>query len=230
MELFGMEKLSLVDYDSNIVATVFTGNCNFRCPFCHNGPLVNSVSTLKPLPESEVLEYVENRKKMLDGVCISGGEPTLQKDLPLFCEKIKKLGLKVKLDTNGTNPETVKLLHRQGLVDYFAVDIKNCLDKYEQIVAIKNFNTIKVEKTVEFLINECKNYEFRTTIIKEFHTKDDMKKIGEWIQNAEKYFLQKFKPSDTCLVSGLTEIDEKTAIEYLEIVSPFVKNAKLRGY
>ena len=230
MELFGIEKLSLVDFDGKVASTVFTATCNFRCPFCHNSPLVNDVKNLTPISQEEILDYFSKRKGVLDGVCITGGEPTLQKDLPDFCAKIKALNLAVKVDTNGTNPDMVKLLFDQGLVDYFAMDIKNSKENYASIIGFNSYDTRNVEKTVDFLISSGADYEFRTTLVNEFHTKTDMENIGRWIKGAKNYALQKFKDTGSCIKSGLSAIDDETAKEFLDIVKKYVPNAKLRGY
>ncbi len=230
MEILGLEKMSLVDYDGKVAATIFTGSCNFRCPFCHNSALVIDFQKIQAIPESEFLSFLEKRKNLLDGVCITGGEPTLQKDLPIICEKIKNLGYLVKLDTNGTNPQMVKELNENGLVDYFAMDIKNDKENYAPIIGLTSFDTKKVEETVSYFLSGNADYEFRTTLIKEFHTVESIKKIGEWLKGANKYFMQKFKSGENTISQGLSEVDNATAKEYLEIVSPFVKQAKLRGY
>ncbi|MBQ9104274.1 MAG: anaerobic ribonucleoside-triphosphate reductase activating protein [Clostridia bacterium] len=231
MDIFGLEKLSLVDYDGKVSATLFTATCNFRCGFCHNSALVLDTNALTPMSQDEIFSYLTKRFGILDGVCVSGGEPTLQKDLPEFIEKIKKIGYSVKLDSNGTNPDMIKLLKENGLVDYFAIDIKNCREKYPEIIGIKGFNTEKVEKTVDYLITNCTDYEFRTTLINEYHGIEEMKKIAEWIKGASKYCLQQFKESENCIdATSLSKVSEEKAKEFLEIVSPFVKKAILRGY
>ena len=150
MQIFGMEKLSLVDYDGKIATTLFTGSCNFKCGFCHNSPLVLDYKNLPEYSMEEVFSYLTKRKGVIEGVCISGGEPTLQKDLPDFCQKIKALGYPIKLDTNGTNPKMVELLAKEGLVDYFAMDIKNNLEDYASIIGFDKFDTKNIETSVEF--------------------------------------------------------------------------------
>lgn len=231
MKLYGIEKLSLVDFDGVVASTVFTGKCNYRCSFCHNSPLVENVESLSPIDvEKEVFSYLEKRKGVIEGVCVTGGEPTLEKDLPLFLERIKKMGLKVKLDSNGTNTKMIGEIAKNNLADYFAMDIKNSKEKYGEIIGIDNYNTENVEKTVEFFLSNDYDYEFRTTLIKEYHTLEDIKKIGEWIKGAKKYFMQKFKSVDTCIKSGLNEIDNQTALTYLEEIKKHIPNAKLRGY
>ncbi len=230
MELFGLEKLSLVDFDGKVAATVFTGTCNFRCGFCHNAPLVVGVNALPTLSEEEVFSYLKKREGIIEGVCVTGGEPTLQKDLPAFCEKLKNLGVAVKVDTNGTNPQTVKSLVDNGLVDYFAVDVKNDKANYAKIIGFNEYDTTKVEKTVEYLLSGVIPYEFRTTLIKEYHTAQNIKAIAEWIKGAEKYFLQKFKLTENCLTQNLNGVDETIAKSFIDILLPYIPTAKLRGY
>jgi pyruvate formate lyase activating enzyme len=230
MQIFGLEKMSMVDYDGKIAATVFTGSCNFRCEFCHNSPLVLGYKSLPVIPEEEVLTYLEKRKNLLEGVCVSGGEPTLDKDLTAFIEKVKKLGYSVKLDTNGTNPELVKSLNESGLVDYFAMDIKNDRDAYAKIIGFDKYDTKNVETTVEYFLSGKAKYEFRTTLINEYHKEENVIKIGEWIKGADKYFLQKFKDSENCIKGNLHAVEDKDAVKFRDILKNYVVNTNLRGY
>ena len=230
MKLYGMEKLSLVDYDGHIASTVFTGACNFRCGFCHNSPLVLDVKSLQVISEEEVIDYLKKRKGILDGLCITGGEPTLNSDLPSFCEKVKNIGYNVKIDTNGTNPEMVKYLAENKLADYFAMDIKNDKSNYGEIIGIKNYDTKTVEKTVEFFLTNDYEYEFRTTLIAEYHKKENIEEIGKWIKGAKRYSMQKFKEVNTCISLGLHAVSDEQAKEFLEIIKNYVKESKLRGY
>lgn len=230
MEIFGLEKLSLVDYDGFVAATVFTGSCNFRCGFCHNSALVLDYKSIPPMPENDILDYLKKRKCILEGLCITGGEPTLNPDLPEFIKKVKDIGYSVKVDTNGTNPEMVKLLVREHLADYFAIDIKNDRTHYAEIIGFKTFDTQKIEKTVEFLLSGKIGYEFRTTLIAEYHKAENIKAIGEWIKGADKYFMQKFKSGDNCISQNLSPVPTETAKEFAEIISPYVKSVALRGY
>ena len=230
MNIYGLEKLSLVDYDGFVAATVFTGSCNFKCGFCHNSALVLDYKSLPPIPESDILAYLKKRKGILEGLCITGGEPTLNPDLPEFIKKVKDIGYSVKVDTNGTNPEMVKLLATEGLADYFAIDIKNDRENYAEIIGFKTFDTSKIEKTVEFLLSGKIGYEFRTTLIAEYHKAENIKRIGEWIKGADKYFMQKFKSGENCIAQNLSPVPEKEAKEFAEIVRPFVKSVNLRGY
>ena len=231
MKLLGMEKMSLVDYDGLVATTVFTGGCNFKCPFCHNAPLVSGFENLPNISQEEIFSYLEKRKGIIDGVCITGGEPTLHSDLPLFMEKIKKLGYKVKLDTNGTNPNLVKEVFENGLCDYFAMDIKNDKDSYAKIIGYDKYDTKNVEKTVEYFLTSNADYEFRTTLIKQFHSLNNIVKIAEWIKGAKKYFLQKFKTGDNCLnADGLEPVDDETTKNYLEILKKYIPFVSTRGY
>lgn len=230
MKIFGMEKLSLVDYDGKVATTLFTGSCNFKCGFCHNSALVLDYNALPFYSEEEIFSYLEKRKGILEGVCISGGEPTLSTELPSFIEKIKNLGYSVKLDTNGTNPDMVKYLKQNDLCDYFAMDIKNNREDYAKIIGFDKFDTVKIEKTVEYFLTEDVDYEFRTTLIKEYHKQENILKISEWIKGAKKYFLQKFKLSDTCIQKNLNGVDNDTALLFRDILRKNIPNTNLRGY
>lgn len=230
MIIHGLEKLSLVDFDGHVAATVFTGNCNFRCGFCHNSALVLSADSLPVIPEEEILSYLEKRKGILDGLCITGGEPTLNKDLPQFIEKVKKLGYPVKLDTNGTSPETVITLAENGLCDYFAVDIKNDRENYAKTIGFDKYDLSKIEKTVAFLLKGTVPYEFRTTLIAEYHDEENIQRIGDWICGAQKYFMQKFKDGENCISRDFTEVPLEKARKFKEIISPKVGFCDLRGY
>ena len=230
MKISGFEKMSLVDFDTLVAATVFTGGCNFRCGFCHNSPLVIDANNLPTIPEEEVLDYLKKRKGIIDGVCVSGGEPTLNKDLPEFIIKLKDLGYKVKLDTNGTNPRLVKELHFDKLVDYFAMDIKNDRDNYAKIIGFNDYDVTKICETVEFFLTNNVDYEFRTTLVNEFHSEQNIINIGKWIKGANKYFLQKFKDTENCIERGFSAVPESVAAKYLKLLAPYIPNAKLRGY
>lgn len=230
MKILGMEKLSLVDYDGYISATLFLGGCNFRCPFCHNGPLVLDASNQPEIPLSEVLSYLEKRKNMLKGVCITGGEPTLYPDLEDLIKQIKQIGYSVKLDTNGTSPQTIKNLADKKLIDYVAMDVKNCKEAYAKTVGLKSFDIAPIEESVSLLKSNVVNYEFRTTIVGEFHNADCIEKIGVWLNGAEKYFLQAYKDGENCIETGLTKISEEVAENYKNALLKHVKRVELRGY
>lgn len=227
MKISGIQKLSLVDFDGYVACTIFTSGCNFACPFCHNSRLVNN--TEPDIKEKEILEYLTKRKNMIDAVCISGGEPTLHHDLKDFIIKIKQLGYKVKLDSNGTNPEMIKDLYESKLIDYIAMDIKNSYEKYSITIG-KEYELENIKKSINYIMSCGIDYEFRTTLVESLHEKDDMKAIGKMIKSAKKYYLQKFEDSGECIQSGLKEINKQLATEYLEIVKKYIPTAKLRGY
>ena len=230
MVFYSLEKLSLVDFDGYISATIFTGGCNFKCGYCHNSLLVLSHTTLSTLSEESVLDYLKKRFGILEGLCITGGEPTLHATLPQFIAKVKNIGYKVKLDTNGTNPNMLKSLFNDNLIDYVAMDIKNCKEDYASVIGLNSFDTKNVEKSVEFLLSNQYDYEFRTTLIKEFHTEHNIDLIGQWIKGAKRYFLQKFKNSESCIESHFSTLDENIAKKYVEILKPYIPNTQLRGY
>lgn len=230
MKILGLEKLSLVDFDGHIAATVFTGGCNFRCPFCHNGPLVLDAESQPEIPQEELFDYLKKRKSMLTGVCITGGEPTLHKDLGDFIARLKSIGYKVKLDSNGTNPAMLKTLVRDNLLDYVAMDVKNSPARYGETIGIKNYDLSKINESIDFLKSGAVGYEFRTTLIAEYHTAADIEEIGKWINGAEKYFMQAYKETENCIETGLTKVDENTAESFKSIMQKYVKYVALRGY
>lgn len=230
MKFFGMEKLSLVDYDNHTACTVFTGGCNFRCPYCHNGDLVDVVNNAVCVSESEVLEYLTKRKNLIDGLVVSGGEPTLHRDLPDFLLKVKAIGCNVKLDTNGTSPDMLKSLIDSKLVDFVAMDIKNSPNKYPVTVGTADLDLTAIFKSAALLMENNVPYEFRTTVISELHEEKDFEDIGRWLQGAEKYFVQRYRDADGCLSHGYTEVPELTAKGFVSALSKYVKNAALRGY
>lgn len=226
MKISGLQKVSLVDYDGQIAATIFTSGCNFACPFCHNSGLVKG--TEPEISVSEILEYLTKRKSVLTAVCISGGEPTLHRDLPDLISKIKELGYLVKLDTNGTNLPMLKYLVENQLIDYVAMDIKNRLSNYNNTAGIST--PINIKETIDYIMTCGIDYEFRTTIIKNYHSHKDIEEIAQTISGANKYYLQQFVDNNNCLSSGLEAINKATAEEYLEICKQYIPNSKLRGY
>ena len=239
MVIRGLLKTTLLDYPGCVASTVFLGGCNMRCPFCHNMDIVeagtNGDATAvsgEEYSRDEVLSFLKSRVGRLDGVCITGGEPTINADLPDFATQIKELGYKVKLDTNGTNPEMVKMLVNSGIVDYVAMDIKSSPAGYENAcgVVLKYFSPIK--ETVEFLINCNRNdfdYEFRTTIVDRFHTETEMEEIGLLIEGAEKYYLQSYEDSEFVPDHTLGAHSKETLERFAEIASKYVKSVKIRG-
>jgi len=228
MNICGIEKISLVDYDGLVATTLFCGGCDFACPFCHNGGLVKN--NQQNIPLDEVLQYLKERKKVLDAIVVSGGEPTLQPDLIDFLTKLKDFGLKIKLDTNGNHYDTLKYIVNNKLVDYVAMDVKNDLINYPKTINKPNFDTTNIQKSINLLKLDYVDYEFRTTIVKEFHTLDSITNMSQLLANAKRHFLQKFKPSDNCLQQGLNPVEYDQALAFKDILSKTVSQVKLRGY
>lgn len=231
MEIHGLNKTTLLDYPGRVASTIFTGACNFRCPFCQNGDLVLNPASQPLISEEEVFAHLDKRKGVVTGVCISGGEPTLQKDLAEFIKKLKERELKVKLDTNGYRPEIVKKLIADGLVDYIAMDIKSSIEKYSEATGVdfgeKSEN--KIKKSIDILSNSDTDYEFRTTIVRNYHDEDTIKSIGELIRGAKKYYLQSFTDSDFVPDHSLEAWDKETLLKYKDIMGKYVETAELRG-
>lgn len=225
----GIEPLSLVDLDGKLACTIFTNGCNFRCPFCHNKDLVLN-QNIQEISFDEIINFLKLRKNMLDAVCVTGGEPTLHPDLEEKLKEIKKLGYYIKLDTNGSNPDMVIDLYNKGLIDYVAMDIKNTLSKYSKTCDNVHVNLFNIQKTINFLMTSGIEYEFRTTLINEFHTIEDIIEIGKWLNGAKKYFLQKFVNNNTCLQSNLNEISYINAINFKKAVKDNFEKVELRGY
>jgi pyruvate formate lyase activating enzyme len=223
----GIEKLSLVDFDGYISCTLFTSGCNYRCPFCHNSPLIEEQPSLKM---EEILNYLSVRKKMLDAVVITGGEPTLHKELPSVLKQIKDLGYIIKLDTNGTNPKMLKELIDKKLIDYVAMDIKASSNCYSLVTGVINPFLDNIKESINILKTSNINFEFRTTLVKEFHSLDSINEMKELVSGSKKLYLQKFVLRDTCLNQKLHEVDLETAKCYKSILEEVVEKVSFRGY
>lgn len=229
MRIQGLQKLTLLDFPEKVACTVFTAGCNFRCPFCHNASLVVNIPKETEIDEEDFFAFLEKRKGVLEGVCVSGGEPLLQADIEEFIKKIKQLGYAVKLDTNGSFPEKLIHLVEHGLVDYVAMDIKNSKETYGITSGVDALNLALIEQSVSYLKEGHVPYEFRTTVTKQFHSKEEFEQIGQWLQGTEKYFLQNFVDSGDLIgkkVSGCSEGEMK---EYLQVVQKYIPGAMLRG-
>lgn len=196
MEIGGLQKVTLIDFPGRLAATVFLMGCNFRCPWCYNPELVLPEKIKKQLkiPEKTLFSFLKERKGLLEGVCLTGGEPTINKDLPEFIRKVKKLGFLVKLDTNGSNPEMLKKLIDKNLIDYVAMDVKLPKEKYFKILGQ---NPKKIEESIKILKENKIDYEFRSTILPAVHPEEDVVKMAKWIRNAKIYYLQQFRPEKT---------------------------------
>lgn len=229
MIIHGFQKLTLLDYPGHTACTVFSGGCNFRCPFCHNAGLVLSPGQYDTVEEEEILAFLKKRRGILDGVCITGGEPLLNPDTEEFAAKVKALGYLLKLDTNGSFPERLENVVNAGLVDYVAMDIKNCLKKYPLTVGKEGFDTSPVERSVEFLRSRKVGYEFRTTVVREFHTEEDIREIGKWLAGVPRYFLQAFSDSGELIGEGLHGYSPEEYKRLLSAVREYIPSAELRG-
>ena len=227
MIIKGFQKTTLLDFPGKVAATVFTGGCNFRCPFCHNASLVTHIKE-DTVEESEVLSYLEKRKNILDGICITGGEPLLQPDIDAFCRKVRALGLAVKLDTNGSRPEALKHLIEEGLVDYVAMDIKNSKDAYARTCGLERFPD-GVEESIRLIMSCGIPYEFRTTVTREFHSPETIEALTRWIRGAERYFLQCFTDSGDLIGEGLSAYSATEMEALLSLARKEIPSAELRG-
>lgn len=225
----GLQKLTLLDYPEKVASTIFTAGCNFRCPFCHNASLVTGVDQNTDINPEEIITFLKKRTKILDGVCITGGEPLLWPGIQEFMGRIKELGYQVKLDTNGSYPERLVEIVEKGLVDYVAVDIKNSRENYGRTIGIKDYDLTGVEASVRYLLEDHVDYEFRTTVVRQFHRKKDFEWIGQWIRGAKRYYLQAFVDSGDLIGEGLSGYEKAQMEEAREIAAQYVKLAILRG-
>ena len=228
MIINGLQKTTLLDFPGKVACTVFTGGCNFRCPFCHNASLVISPDFSNIIPEDEFFSFLNKRKGILDGVCITGGEPLLQRDIEDFMKKIRDIGLAVKLDTNGSFPERLKAILNARLVDYVAMDIKNSEEKYSETCGV-SVDTSKISESISALMVSGVPFEFRTTVVKELHTPQDIVAIASWISGAPRYFLQSFTDSGDIISSGLSAYSPEEMKQILASAQKIIPSAELRG-
>ena len=228
MRIGGLQKVTLLDYPSKVACTVFLPGCNLRCPFCHNPALVLPDRETDGLSTEKLLAFLETRRGKLDGVCVTGGEPTLYEDLPALLRQIRALGFAVKLDTNGTNPDMLEALAQKGLLDYAAMDIKNSPDRYaETCGGVDLLGPVK--RSAALLMAGAVDYEFRTTVVRQFHDSASFRAIGPWISGARRYFLQAFIDRDTVLRPGLSAWSREEMEGFAALVRPWVPAVELRG-
>ena len=227
MRIGGFQKMTVLDYPGKIAATVFTYGCNLRCPFCHNASLVVDDSEL--LSVDEILRYLAKRRGILDGVCVSGGEPLLQPDIESLLRAIRDLGLQVKLDTNGTLPHRLADVTAKGLVDYVAMDIKNAPSRYPETVGCAQVDLDAVRESASLLMRGNIPYEFRTTVVRELHGDDEIEEIGRWIAGAERYFLQGFIDSGNLIGGGLSAYTKEEMERLCAVAARYVPSAAVRG-
>ena len=228
MLIKGLQKTTLLDFPGKVACTVFTGGCNFRCPFCHNASLVTSPNSVDTISEETFFSFLSKRQGILDGVCITGGEPMLMPDLEAFCQRIKAMGFAVKLDTNGSFPHRLRRMIEEGLVDYVAMDIKNSLDSYAKTCGLERMPE-GVEESIDLLMKGTLPFEFRTTIVRELHSEEEIEALAKRIAGCERYFLQLFTDSGDLLAEGMSAPDEEDAKKWLAAAKKYVPNAALRG-
>lgn len=231
VDIRGLFNTSLIDYPGKIVATVFFNRCNFRCPFCHNPELVLDKDKNKPINTKDILEFLVKKKKWLDGICITGGEPTLHKGLNEFINEVKKEGFLIKLDTNGTNPQILEKLIKNKSIDYIAMDIKTHIDDYDNVTKSK-VNKKDIKKSTELIKNSNTDYEFRTTIVPTYFNEETAHKIGRWLKGSKRYVLQQFKNNTAMIDMSLKDITpyppEKIS-EFKDIASEYFQYCEIRG-
>ena len=229
MNIQGFQKTTLLDYPGHVAATVFFGGCNFCCPFCHNGDLVLSPNRPAAFSTEEVLSYLKKRQRILDGVCVTGGEPTLQKELPDFLARIKELDLTVKLDTNGYRPQALQELCEHGLVDYVAMDIKGAPEKYAKICGMPGIDISRIRESVAFLLEGQVEYEFRTTVVRELHEEADFHAIGALIRHAGAYYLQGYQDSPQVISPGFSAYTLEELNRFRELLLHYICVVEIRG-
>ena len=228
MKIQGLQKMTLLDFPGRVACTVFLGGCDFRCPFCHNGELLDG-SAPAVMDDGELLRFLKGRQGLLDGVAITGGEPLLRKELPDLLRAIRALGFGVKVDTNGNHPDALNGLLTEGLVDYVAMDIKNSPAKYALTVGLDTLDLGPIRRSVQLLMDGDTPYEFRTTVVDQLHKAEDFEAIGRWIAGAKAYFLQPFTDRDSVPFAGLSAPTGDTLEKYASIARVYVPYTSIRG-
>ena len=249
MRICGLNKMTLLDYPGRVACTIFIGGCNYRCPFCQNGSLVLTPMEEPEIQKEEIFAFLKKRQGILDGVAITGGEPTLSPGLPEFMQQIRDLGYDIKLDTNGTNPAMIKQLARDGLVQKVAMDIKACPENYPRLVGWTEIEQAPspqaseeadiaekykkklepVMETADFLLEGKIDYEFRTTVIRELHTEKDFREIGRWIKGAKAYYLQAYRESGNVILPVFSSYTEEELEHFASILRETIDLVEIRG-
>lgn len=229
MQIHGLNKTTLLDYPEHLAATVFTGGCNFRCPFCHNAGLVLNPGEQPVISKEEVLSFLRKRKGILNGVCITGGEPTLQKDLPEVIRQIKEMGYLVKLDTNGYRPEVLAQLLEEKLLDYVAMDIKSSPERYGVVAGLRELDISVICRSVDLLQHSGIKYEFRTTVVKELHSKEDFEEIAKWLAGSPVHYLQAYRENENVIQWGYHACTREEMEEYAQILRTTIQKVEIRG-
>ena len=233
MKIVGLQKLTLLDYPGKVACTVFLGGCNFRCPFCHNGQLLEDAPAI--MEPEELLAFLNGRRGILDGVCITGGEPTLTPDLPEFLRQIREMGYLIKLDTNGYRPDVLKALVGEGLVDYVAMDVKNSPERYGETVGIQGLRLDKIEESIRFLMTGEVDYELRTTVAEPLHDEGSVQNMASWLldlgddHKIRRLFIQPFVDRDTVLMAGLAAPNDEKLAKFREILGQCAEKVEVRG-
>lgn len=226
MKIYGFQKLTLLDYPGHMAATIFTGGCNFRCPFCHNSDLITPG---EPISEENTFSFLRKRAGILEGICITGGEPTLQPDLDEFMRRIKNIGYKIKLDTNGYRPDVLKKLCSEGLIDYVAMDIKSSREHYGELAGISALSIELIEQSADYLKQGNIPYEFRTTIVPELHGEDDILAIGRWLEGDSPYYLQAYRDSEQVLDRRFSQPTAELMRHLRDMLLPYLPKTQIRG-
>lgn len=229
MNICGLNKTTLLDYPGKVACTIFIGGCNFRCPFCHNSSLVLNTAAQPIISQEEILKFLQKRHGILEGVCITGGEPTLHPELTAFIEKIHSLGYFIKLDTNGTNPAVLKDLVSKKLIHKVAMDIKSSSDNYPILSGVRNPDINAIDTSISFLLEGNIDYEFRTTVVRELHAEEDFIKIGERLAGAKAYYLQAYKDSDEVIKPGFSSYTFIELNKFKEILEKTISFVGIRG-
>ena len=229
MHFCGMNKTTLLDYPGHVAATLFTGGCNMRCPFCQNSILVLAPWEQPELSEQEVLDFLHRRQGILEGVCITGGEPTLHPELEDFVRRVRELGYLIKLDTNGYRPQILRRLLEEKLLDYVAMDIKASRERYGVACGVPELELHRIEESVELLKASSISYEFRTTVVKGIHSPEEFTAIGQWLQGCRAYYLQSFRDSGQVMQPGFEEFDRRELEEMRERAAQYIPQTELRG-
>lgn len=229
MRICGLQKLSMVDYPGRLAATLFTGGCDLRCPFCHNAPLVTHVERADSYTEEEVLDFLKGRRGLLDGVVLSGGEPLMHKEAEELLAKLRELGFSLKLDTNGCFPDRLESILDRGLVDYVAMDIKGTPAKYGEITGCAGLDLAPIERSIHLIMDKAPDYEFRTTLVKPYHEVEDMEIVGRWLKGAKRYYLQTFVDSGDLVGEGCSRFSPEEMTAFYEAARPWFPQVELRG-
>lgn len=226
MIIAGLQKTTLLDYPGKVACTIFTAGCNFCCPFCQNWEIITGKG--EDISKDSILSFLKKRKGILDGVCVTGGEPLVNADIEEFLSAIKDLGYSVKLDTNGSFPEKLISLAQKKLIDTVAMDVKNSPSRYAE-TAGSDTDISKIDESIKFLLSDTVDYELRTTVVDELHDESSMLELAEWIKGAKRYYLQNFKDSENVRFGNLSPCSDEKLIRFTEIMRPLVPSVKIRG-